>query len=419
VAEIPYTRGVTPPETREGRGRPPLAAHWLLDPAVDFLNHGSFGACPRSVLAVQRELREEMERRPVAFLARELPDRLDAARAKLAAFLGADPEGLAFVANATAGVNAVVRSFPLVPGDELLTTDQAYNACRNVLEYVADGSGARVVVAPLPFPIAGPAQAVEAVLAAITPRTRLALLDHITSPTGLVLPVAELVARLEERGVATLVDGAHAPGSVELALETLGASWYTGNLHKWVCAPKGSGFLWAREDRREETVPAVISHGWNTPRPGRSRYHDLFDWTGTFDPTAVLAVPAALRTMASLVPGGWPELRRRNRELALAARSELAAALEVPPPCPDSMIASLAALPLPDAPPGAEPRGALYLTPLQEALMARYRIEVPIVPWPRHPRRLVRVSAQLYNDLPQYRRLGGALRTLLRDEASA
>jgi isopenicillin-N epimerase len=406
-----------PLSTGASSGRPGLGSRWLLDPAVEFLNHGSFGACPRAVLAAQRELQEEMERQPVAFLARELPDRLDAARVELARFLGADPEGLAFVANATAGVNAVARSFRFAPGDELLTTDHAYNACRNALEHAAEGSGARVVVAPVPFPLADPAEAVAAVLAAVTPRTRLALLDHVTSPTALVLPIAELVAALEARGVATLVDGAHAPGSVELALEALGASWYTGNLHKWVCAPKGSGFLWARADRREMTVPAVISHGWNTPRPGRSRFHDLFDWTGTFDPTAVLAVPVALATVASFVPGGWPEVRRRNRELALAARRELAAALEVPLPCPDSMIASLAALPLPDAPPGAEPRGALYLTPLQEALMARFRIEVPIVPWPRHPHRLVRISAQLYNDLAQYRRLGEALRTLLREEA--
>ena len=399
--------------------RPEVASHWLLDPAVEFLNHGSFGACPREVLAVQAALREEIERRPVAFLARELPDRIDAVREELAAFLGADPEGLAFVTNATTGVNAVVRSFPLAAGDELLTTDHAYNACRNVLEHVAAESGARVVVAAVPFPLADPAEVVEAVLAAVTPRTRLALLDHVTSPTGLVLPLAELVAGREQRRVATLVDGAHAPGSVELSLDALGASWYTGNLHKWVCAPKGAGFLWTRADRRETTLPAVISHGWNTPRPGRSRYHDLFDWTGTYDPTAVLSVPAALATLASLVPGGWPEVRRCNRELALAARRELASALEVPLPAPDSMIASLAAVPRPDAPPDAAPRGALYLTPLQEALMARYSIEVPIVPWPKHPSRLVRVSAQLYNHLDQYRLLGGALVTLLGEEVTA
>ncbi|HUF78542.1 MAG TPA: aminotransferase class V-fold PLP-dependent enzyme, partial [Thermoanaerobaculia bacterium] len=340
---------MTSSATQESRSRPALAAHWLLDPAVELLNHGSFGACPRAVLAAQRELQDEMERRPVAFLARELPDRLDAAREELAGFLGAAPDGLAFLTNATAGVNAVVRSFPIAPGDELLTTDHAYNACRNVLEHAAEANSARVVVAPIPFPLADPAEAVAGVLAAVTPRTRLALLDHVTSPTGLVLPIAELVAGLEARGVATLVDGAHAPGSVELSLDALGASWYTGNLHKWVCAPKGAAFLWARPDRREATVPAVISHGWNTPRPGRSRFHDLFDWTGTFDPTAVLAVPAALREVAAMVPGGWPEVRRRNRELALAARRELAGALGVPLPCPDSMIASLAALPLPDA----------------------------------------------------------------------
>ncbi|MDY7091831.1 MAG: aminotransferase class V-fold PLP-dependent enzyme [Acidobacteriota bacterium] len=404
-----------------------LAGNWTLQPGLSFLNHGSFGACPRPVLDLQQQLRAELEEQPVEFFVRRLPDRLDAARERLADFLGADPEDLVVVPNATAGVNTVLRSLLAASaseptweaGDELLTTDHAYNACRNALEFVARGAGARVRVATVPFPLEDPQQVVDTVLGAVTERTRLVLLDHITSPTGLVFPLEQLVRALDARGIDTLVDGAHAPGMLDLDLDALGAAYYTGNCHKWPCAPKGAAFLHVRRDRQDGIEPLSISHGANVRRAGRSRFHDAFDWTGTDDPTAFLCVPKALETVAALVPGGWPEVRRRNRELALAARRHLCAALEVGEPSPESMIGSLAAVPLPDRPQEEASAGALYTSALQQKLLQEHHIEVPIVPWPAPPHRLVRISAQLYNTEEQYRHLARALVEELSEEAGS
>src|SRR6185295_838133 len=233
--------------------------HWQLDPSVAFLNHGSFGACPRAVLDAQDAWRARLEAEPVRFMNIELEPGLDVARAAVGAFVGCDPDDVAFVPNATTGVNTVVRSLDLSPGDELLTTDHVYNACRNVLHAVADKARARVVVAAVPFPLKSADVVVESVVGHVTPRTKLALLDHVTSPTGLVFPVLRLVAELANRGVASLVDGAHAPGMLPLDLRTLGAAYYTGNFHKWTCAPKGAAMLWVRRDLQPRVRPLVVS----------------------------------------------------------------------------------------------------------------------------------------------------------------
>jgi len=392
---------MTPPDA-------PLAARWPLERDVIFLNHGSFGACPREVLEHQAALRAHMEAEPVRFLSRELDDRLDEARASLARFLGADADDLAFVTNATSGVNAVLRSRAFAPGDELLTTDHAYNACRNALQYVAGHTGARVVVVPVPFPVASPDAVLEAVLARVGPRTRLALLDHVTSPTGLVLPVERLCAQLGARGVEVLIDGAHAPGMVPLELSTLGATYYSGNCHKWLCAPKGSAFLWVRADHRTDVRPLTISHGANRKKPGRERFRMEFDWTGTSDPTAWLSVPKAIACVGGMLPGGWPEVMARNHALAVEARRLLCAAAGTPPGCPESMLGSLASVLLPDG----DTTDVVWSRPdpLQPRLFDRWRIEVPVMSWPAPPRRLIRISAQLYNTREQFERLADALR---------
>ncbi len=400
----------------------PLRRHWPLDPAVVYLNHGSCGACPRPVLAAQRQLRDRLEAEPVRFLAREFPALLEAARDRCAAFLGCDREALVFVPNATTGVNAVLRSLvlpgpggagpPLRPGDEILLGDHAYPACRNAVSFLAERHGIVPRVARIPFPLADPGEAVEAVLRAVTPRTRLVLLDQVTSPTGMVLPVGEIVPVLEGRGVPVLVDGAHAPGMVELQLDRLGASFWTGNAHKWLCAPKGAAFLVVAERWRDRVVPGTISHGWARRRPGQSRFHALFDWTGTTDPTAVLAIPAALDFLGGLVPGGLAALRERNRALALRAREILCGALGTAPPCPASMIGSLAAVRLPPGLPAPAEATAPHLDPLHDLLLERYGIEVPVISWPDAGTRWVRVSAQAYNHDGEFAFLAHALREL-------
>lgn len=386
----------------------PTPAHawlhfWCLDPEVTFLNHGAFGACPKSVLEVQQQFRQRLEQQPLRFLAQDLEGLLDAAREALAEFVGADPLDLAFVPNATTGVNTVLRSLRFMPDDELLTTNHEYNACRNALDFVAARSGAQVVVAEIPLPLQSADQVIEAVIAKTSPKTRLVLLDHVTSQTGLVMPLQRLVYELSQRGIDTLIDGAHAPGSVPLNLSAIGATYYTGNCHKWLCAPKGAAFLYVQRDRQTQIRPLTISHGANSPRTERSRFRLEFDWPGTYDPSAYLSVPTAIQFMGALLLGGWPELMAQNRTKALAARKILCEALKVPPPCPDEMIAALAVVPLPDG----------SYQALQTALLEQYGIEVPIVPWPSGQKRLVRVAAQIYNTLPQYEYLAQALVELL------
>lgn len=388
---------------------------WALDPTVTYLNHGAFGACPRPVLDAQQRWRDRLEANPNRFFLEEYEPALDAARAALAGFLGADPAGLVFVRNATDGVNAVLRSVEpdLRPGDELLVTDHAYNACRNTVEATAQRTGARVVVAHVPFPLGSPDDVIEPVLAAAGARTRLALVDQVTSPTALVFPIERLVAALEPT-IPVLVDAAHAPGMVPMAVDALGASYTAGNCHKWLCAPKGAGFLHVREDHRERVLPTVISHGWNRVfPPAPTRFQAMFDWTGTDDPTAWLVVPDALAVVASLVPGGWPEVIARNHHLAVQARDLLCGALGIDPPAPDAMLGAMAALPLPDAAESGGVASGWAEDPLADTLRHRHAIEVPVMSWPRSPHRLVRVSAQLYNGLADYERLAKALSTEL------
>jgi len=407
-----------------------MTGDWLLASDVTFLNHGSFGSCPRPVLQRQSDLRAELEQRPISFLDYELEERLDAARTPLAKFLGARPMDVAFVPNATTGINTVLRSITLQPGDEILTTDHEYNACQNAARAVAAEAGATVVVARVPLPVESPEQVVDAITGAASPRTRIALFSHVTSATALVWPVDRIVAALALRGIETLIDGAHAPGQVLVdlgALEQLGLTYYTGNCHKWLCAPKGSGFLWVRPERQSTIKPLIVSHAANAGRHERSYFIQSADWTGTLDPTPYLCVPAALDYMGSQLPGGWLALLERNHQLAQLARQVLLQRLGTAPMAPGEMLGSMAAIELPagmqPAPPAVapdSPPGSSYgQDELHTVLFERDRIEVPVYLWPPVPQsgrptlRLLRVSAQVYNSLADYERLAQALSGLV------
>ena len=389
-----------------------LDSPWDLDPSITYLTHGTYGACPRPVLEHQRALLRELEANAIGFLTRELEDRLDAARREIAEFLHADPEGLVAVPNATTGVATVLGSLRLRPGDELLTDDHEYNATLNALASTAERAKARVVRVSIPLPIRHPEEVVEALLAGVTPRTRMALVSHVTSPSGLVFPIEAIVRELDRLGVDTLVDAAHAPGMLPVDVAALGAAYWTGNGHKWLCGPKVAGVLVVREDRRDGVLPLVTSHGRNDPRKDRPPLWKEFDWQGTSNPTALRSLPEAIRVVGGLQPGGWPAHMAANRALALEARALLNDALGLEPIAPESMVGSMASIRLPEA------MDEDAANAVAHSLAEKERIEVPLVSFPVRAARdpgagatstLLRVSAQRYNERADYERLADAL----------
>ena len=333
---------------------------------------------------------------------------MNRARDAVGEFVGADPGCLAPVRNATTGIASVLRSFePLLqPGDQLLTTAHDYNAVRQILRFTAERTGAEVMVARVPFPIQDPVQVLDSVVASVTPRTRLAVIDHVTSPTALVFPIGDIVAALEP-DIPVLVDGAHGPGQVPVAVDDLGASWYTGNLHKWVCAPKGAAFLHARVDRIEMTMPAVISHGYNAEvESAEDRYHELFDWLGTDDFSAWAVVPDALRLVGGLEAGGWDGVMKRNHDLVLEGRRVISETVAIPLPAPDEMVGSMASVVLPNAT-GPDPGGDL--SPMMDDLFDT-GFSAIVMNWPKWPSQLLRISAHLHNTADDYSALAERLR---------
>jgi isopenicillin-N epimerase len=384
-------------------GRTTLA-DWPLDPDITYLNHGTVGVTPRRILAIQQEIHNAIERGPSQFMLRQFsglvghrrsePTLLRQAAAKVAHAFGAAADDLVFVDNATTGANAVLRSFPLAAGDEILLTDHNYGSTARIAAFVARERQAHVRTVRVPYPKFDAARLVDDVAGAIGPRTRIAVLDHVTSETALVFPLADLSRVCRERGVAVLADGAHAPGMLPLDLPALGVDWYSGNLHKWALAPRGCGVLWARADRQTGLHPPVISWGLD------QGFVAEFDWVGTRDPSPFLTAPHALALLATL---GADDVRRYNHDLAWQAAKMLTTDWDTPFDLQESSVGSMVTVPLPTSLGASADEAAI----LRDALLDEDRIEVQL--HAGHGRLWVRVSAQTYNDVSDVERLSAAI----------
>ena len=384
-----------------------LARHFLLRDDVVFLNHGSFGACPRPVFETYQGWQLELERQPVAFLGRDLTERMRVPRVALSAFLGTTSENIVGLVNATEGLNIVAQSLDLREGDEILTTDHEYSALEKTWAYVARRTGAKIVTVKVPMPFVSEAAFTDTLLAAMTDRTRVLFLSHITSPTALVFPIERPIAEARKRGIWTVIDGAHTPGHIPLNLDAMGVDFYSGNCHKWLMTPKGSAFLYVRPELQGMINPLVISHGWtaDSKQPdakgafGNSPFIDELEMQGTRDPAAWLTVPAAIEFRKQ---HDWTSVAADCRVLAQDTARRLQALTGLAPlSTPEFCAPQMVAMPIPDT----------DTAELAKQLMARYSIEIPVFKWQDHS--IVRVSVQGYNSKAQMDILIEALTELL------
>jgi isopenicillin-N epimerase len=372
---------------------------FLLQPGLTFLNHGTFGACPRPVFEVYQRWQVELERQPVEFLGRRSADLLAEARAKLAAYVGAAADEVVYFPNPTTAINMVVRSLELRPGDEILTTDHEYGAMDRTWRFVGAKIGARYIHRPVPMPVTTHAEFVETFWAGVTGRTRIIFISHLTSPTALILPAQAICRRAREAGILTIVDGAHAPGQIPLNLSELGADLYTGACHKWLCAPKGSAFLYARREVQAQLDPLVVSWGWESDTPSGSQFVDYHQWQGTRDIAAFLATPAAIQFQAE---HHWEAVRAGCHALAREARRQINELTGLPALCPDSSewFSQMAAVRLPP----------VDVETLKTRLYDDYRVEVPVFKWNDQP--ILRFSFQGYNSAADVEALVRALKAI-------
>ena len=359
---------------------PHLAEQYLLGPDVVYLNHGSFGAVPRPVFDSYQHWQRELEANPSNFLGRRAPELLAVAREKLGAFINASPNDLTFVPNVTYGLNIVARSLNLKEGDVVLTTDHEYGAIDRTWRFSCEKSGARLVNQPIAVPVADSASVVEQIWAGVDENTRVISLSHITSPSALILPVEEICRRAREAGIVTVVDGAHAPGQVDLDLQQIGADFYCGNCHKWLSSARGAGFLHARPERQSLLEPLVVSHGWEREEPGPSQFQDYFTWVGTIDPAAYLSVPAAIDFH---VQNDWPDVRRACNQLLKESEQRILELSGLPPISPSSMWSQMRLVLLPGK------------VESYQRLWEEDRIVVPVGQHRGQPG--IRISVQAYN----------------------
>ncbi|MBL7923299.1 MAG: aminotransferase class V-fold PLP-dependent enzyme [Bacteroidia bacterium] len=386
--------------------------YWHHDPETVFLNHGSFGSCPAEILSKQCALQMKMEEEPVRFMTRDWEQLYWENKRALAEFVNCKAEDLVLINNTTMGVNTILHALRLNEHDEILTHNHAYGACLNTLRYYAERYRCRLHIAEVPFPLHHEDEITEAILKAVTPRTRLAMIDHITSATGIVFPVERITRELEARGVEVLVDGAHAPGMLDLNLEAIGASYYTGNCHKWICSPKGSALLHVRKDKQAKISPLQVSHKNDLYSGTNKDWSAQFMWPGTDDYTAFFMIKDSIAFMGQLM-GGWEALRERNRKLCLEARTYLSQITGTPLPAPESMISHLSNILVQEHAPSPAISFNM-VAPLKAKLLEEYHIQVPVFFFHSgNPRLWVRISVQAYNSPEQYRYLGDCLKELL------
>lgn len=377
-----------------------LEALFLLDPQIAYLNHGSFGATPASVFEAYQEWQRRLEAEPTEFLGRRHNELMRSARQALAAFIGAAAPDVVFTQNATQALNIVARSLQLQPGDEVLTSDHEYGACDRMWRFLSSRRGFRYVRRPIAIPAVSHHQLVQDFLAGVTEHTRAIFISHITSPTAVLLPVEAICKQARELGVLSIVDGAHAPGQVNLNMRDIAADFYAGNLHKWLCAPKGAGFLYGRPEAQALLEPLVVSWGYEAATPGDSTYIDQHEWWGTRDPSVFLAVPAAI---AFQEEHDWASVRLECHNLLSACLRDVHTLTRLPSLYTDDRwYVQMAAAQLPTS---------VNVEDLQRRLFVEYGVEAPILAW--NDRKLIRVSIQAYNRASDTDRLVAALRSLL------
>ena len=380
-----------------------MKEHYLLDPKVIFLNHGSFGATPYPVINAYQAWQIRLERQPVQFLAREIWDELKKARQVLGNYLHADADDLVYIPNATFGVNIIARSLQLEPGDEILTTDHEYGACENVWKFVGQKSGTTIVKQPVALPIASPAEIAEHFWQAVSPKTRVIFISHITSPTAVRMPVAIICQKAREAGILTVIDGAHAPGQIPLDLTAMEPDFYLGNCHKWMQSSKGAGFLFTRRELQPLLDPLVVSWGWgeNASFTSGSKYLDNFEWSGTHDPSAYLSVPAAIQFQRE---HNWPAIQQQCHQILGEGlkRIDQLTGLESVYSDRAAPFMQMAVVRLPRV---------REISAFQRELLQKYRIEVPCIEW--NGQHFIRISVQGYNTKAELAALVTAVDALL------
>jgi isopenicillin-N epimerase len=397
-----FSASILPAWKRDAQPIADAGRLYLVRADIAYLNHGSYGARPQPVFDTYQRWQRELESEPVEFLSRRLPDLLAEARTSVAEYVGTSPNNLVFVPNATHGMNIIARSLELAPGDEVLGTDHEYGAVERTWRFVCERQGARYRTQPIPLLMTSAEAIIEELWRGVTEQTRVIVVSHISSPTALILPVAEIARRAAAQGILTAVDGAHAPGHIDLNLDTIGADFYVGNGHKWLSGAVGAGFLYARPACQQLLKPLVVSWGWESREPGPSPFQDYFGWIGTDDPAAYLSMPMAIAFQRE---HDWPKVRAACHALASQAQAQIAAMTGLSPLSPDSLEwwSQMCVAPLPTS-------GSLTAKETQRYLWEEYQVEVPIVEWQGY--RFVRLSIQAYNSVADVERLVDGLKRL-------